>query len=257
MKTLTLSLWLACIGMVHAQLNAMTNECTFGDTSGGETAYQVSANLPTGIWSGTNQHGQQVSLQFLDNGLVQWFMHCGDQSVSSRLFSWECQPSPYADASLLLTDWKTGQPIIFDVEANCNVLTIISSENRIELRLKDAAPKAEMKRVTQQLTGKWENTTFPFDFEPADMEGAYLNYHFNSNGRFVRKIGNRQRQIEEHGSWAIAKDAKHLILSFDNGKATVAQLKYVRVDELVIHHLLSCQDETFNTVEKDFYFNKF
>jgi hypothetical protein len=257
MKTLTLSLWLACIGMVHAQLNAKTTDCTFGEAAEREIAHQISANLPSGIWSGFNQHGQRVTLEFLDNGLVQWFTQCDGKSASSRLYSWECRPSPYADASLLLTDWKTGAPTTFDVKADCNVLTIISSTSRIELAFEDPASKAEMLRMARLLTGNWENTIFPFDFEPADMEGAYLNYRFNENGRFVRKIGNRQRQIEEHGSWTIAKDAKHLILSFDNGKATVAELKYVRVDELVIHHLLSCQDEVFNTVEKDFYFNRY
>jgi len=257
MKTLTLSLWLACIGMVQAQLNAKTTDCTFGQAAESSIAYQISANLPTGIWSGKNEHGQQVTLQFLDNDLVQWFTHCDGKSANSRLFSWECRPSPYADASLLLTDWKTGQPITFDVEADCNVLTIMSSTSRIALTFEASASEAEMERTAQLLTGNWENTTFPFDFEPADMEGAYLTYRFNPNGRFVRKIGNRQRQVEEHGSWAVAKDAKHLILSFDNGKATVAQLKYVRVDELVIHHLLSCQDEAFNTVEKDFFFNRY
>ena len=261
MKSFTLSLWLlACISMVHAQLNARTNECRFGTPSESSTASQISANLPTGIWNGRNQCGQTVSLHFFEDGLVQWLTQSNSEEMSSRLFNWKCLPDHQADATLVLTDWQSGEPLFFSIEANCNALAIQGKDCKLQLKYNKAASAAELQRTKQLLTGNWENTTYPFDFDPEDktaLQEAYLTYRFLPNGRFERKIGNRDRQVEESGDWFLAKDGEHVVLSFDDGKATVAQLKYVRVDELVIHHLLSCQDETFNTVEKDFFFNRY
>jgi hypothetical protein len=260
MKILTLSLWLACIGMVHAQLNAKTDKCCFGTPVESSTASQISANLPTGIWKGHNQCGQTVSLHFFEEGLVQWLIQRKGEKMHSRLFNWKCLPDHQADAMLVLTDRQSGQPLFFSVEGNCNALAIQGADCKLQLEYKKAASTAELQRTKQLLTGNWENTTYPFDFDPKDkaaLQEAYLTYRFLPNGRFERKIGNRDRQVEERGRWLLAKDGKHVVLSFDDGKATVAQLKYVRVDELVIHHLLSCQDETFNTVEKDFFFNRY
>lgn len=259
MKTLTLSLWLACIGMVHAQLNAKPIDCTFDTSFENSSANQISTSLSTGIWQGHDQSGHSITLHFFENGTVQWLTHHSDRRASSRLFNWECLPDYQSDALLVLSDWQSGEPMIFSTEAHCNALSISAAGCQLELGYTKSASKADIQRTTQLLTGNWENTTYPFDFDPEDktaLQEAYLNYCFMPDGRFVREIGNSERQIKERGSWVVAKDGEHLIMSFDNGKATVAQLKYVRVDELVIHHLLSCQDEAFNTVEKNFFFNR-
>jgi len=264
MKTLTFGLWLACISMLHAQLNAKSSDCTFGIQGESSPASQISANLPSGLWTGYNQSGEEVSLQFFESGLAHWFTHCRERSEKkARLFNWECQTSQNPEGTdLVLWDWSTGQKMIFEVETDCSSIQL-ESKNRtraLELSYKAPASERRLNHLKRVIAGGWENTTYPFDYKPQEasqLEEAYLKYRFLPDGRFERQIGNQAKNIKESGSWMIAKDGAHLILTFEDGSVSVGEIKYLEMDEMVLQHLVSCQDATFNTIRKDFYFNRY
>ncbi len=260
MKTLTLSLLLACVGIMNAQLSAHPSECTFSEQPDSDWPARITAELPSGLWKGTCSDGRPVTMQFFESGLVQWFTACAG-NTSTRLFQWECLPAADAAAELRFTDYSTGETLKYAVDANCQQLHMqaLKGQEGFSLVYEAAASPEEMKHVTRMLSGAWENTTFPFDYQPDErntLEDAYLTYTFLPNGNLIRKFGNHSQRIDEKGSWTVGKDGRHIIITFEDGRASVAQLQYIQADELVLQHTISCQDDTFNTVKKAFYFNR-
>lgn len=213
--------------------------------------------LPAGVWTGENQHQEPVQILFHENGLAQR-LPSNPASVEPLLYEWAAIPGPAGCASLQLTDLKQGTTITFTVNAACNTLNLSNSAHALQWTLTQEAGERPAQRQ-RTLQGTWGNTTYPFKANlqgQPDMKGAYLQYEFEPNGHFVRRLGNQQRQVEEQGRYILSPDSQHIILQFENGCTTVAALKYLQFDELVVQHILRCEDPVFSTGNKDFYFNR-
>ncbi len=214
--------------------------------------------LPTGAWTGQNQHQEPVQILFHKNGLAQLVPSAPPATVEPLLYEWKAIPGPAGCASLKLTDLKYGTTDTFAVNAACNTLRLSNAAQATEWTLRQEEGERPSQKQ-QSLQGTWGNTTYPFEANlrnQPDMKGAYLQYEFERNGHFVRRLGNQRRQFEETGRYILSPDGQHLILQFENGCTTVAALKYLQFDELVVQHILRCEDPVFSTGNKDFYFNR-
>lgn len=122
----------------------------------------------------------------------------------------------------------------------------------------------EQERMEASLTGKWQNTTYPFDLVALDgnpnerMEGAILSFEFHNNGTYTKTLGSASYKVKETGQWEVSADARQLIL-YPEGSLVpdVATIKYQEYDEMVIEHALKCTHKPYCTGVKDFFFNKF
>jgi hypothetical protein len=216
----------------------------------------LAKHLPNGIWSGTNADGQKLSIVFYENGVAQWNEGNG-QAPKVALYDWEVIPGVGGCAFLQMTDQASGAAYSYAVDVECNQIQLIATNFSSHSLQQVKAGNAEQRR--QLLSGAWGNTTYPFDVsrrKAPDMEDAYLQYQFFKDGSFVRKLGNRNRQLEETGTYLVSDDGHYVLLQFDEGCITVVALKYLQLDELVLQHVLRCEDPVFATGRKDFYFNK-
>lgn len=128
-----------------------------------------------------------------------------------------------------------------------------------------AEPKTEAQmRLEASLTGKWQNTTYPFDLVALDgnpnerLEGAILSFEFHADGTYTKTLGSASYKVVEKGQWEVSSDARQLIL-FPKGSLVpdIATVKYQEYDEMVIEHALKCTHKPYCTGVKDFFFNKF
>lgn len=107
------------------------------------------------------------------------------------------------------------------------------------------------------IVGRWENTIYPFEIDDAGvMPGAYLRYDFSSTGEYTKVIGSTELSYEESGQWEIEDDGQTLRLTSSTGKITLAMIKHLQLDELVLEQELKVKNAAFCTKQKDFFFNK-
>lgn len=123
---------------------------------------------------------------------------------------------------------------------------------------------AAQKSLEASLTGKWQNTTYPFDLVAIDgnpnerLDGAILSFEFRADGTYTKTLGSASYKIVEKGQWEVSADARQLIMH-PKGSLTpdIATVKYQEYDEMVIEHALKCTHKPYCTGVKDFFFNKF
>jgi len=216
----------------------------------------LSQRLPAGVWLGKADSGASMTIVFYENGLAQWNLNA-DQQNSTTLYHWETIPGAGGCAYLRLTNRESGATSNFAVDVICNRLQLIGTDfSSIAL---EQVKRQEGEQKRRLLNGAWGNTTYPFEVSrqrAPDMKQAYLQYQFSEDGTFVRKLGNQKHKIQETGTYLVSDDGDYLLLQFDEGCVTVVALKYLRLDELVLQHVLRCEDPAFATGRKDFYFNK-
>lgn len=200
-------------------------------------------------WSGTDQLNQKISLFFYSNGLMEQTSAAG-----LRLFRWSAAPMPEHCGSLVLEDVQTGQQQLLEVAFTTAGITLSTCTGSLHIR-KQPQMESAAQKAKEGVQGKWENTTYPFD-NATENGMAYLRYQFRPNGTFERALGMGETTTSEAGEWAISQDGKRLILTFEQGGITVASLKYLEFDELVLEHTLTCEDPLFATASRDFYFNR-
>ncbi|WP_425422600.1 hypothetical protein [Phaeodactylibacter xiamenensis] len=216
----------------------------------------LAKHLPNGVWLGTSADGQKLSVVFYENGVAQWNEGAG-QVPEVALYGWEVIPGVGGCAFLQMTGQASGNTYSYAVDVKCNQLQLIATDFSAHSLKQIKAGNGEKYR--QLLSGAWGNTTYPFEVslrKAPDMEDAYLQYQFSEDGTFVRKLGNGNRKLEEAGSYLVSDDGHYVLLQFDNSCITVVALKYLQLDELVLQHVLRCEDPAFATGRKDFYFNK-
>ena len=256
MKTLTLSMLLACFIIVFSGFASADTSCAFDLNTNLTLSNQLHRALPDGVWAGKAQNGRDVVLQFHPSGTADWFTADGSNLSGYQNFSWAVLPVNEEEAKLELAAIGQFSHHTFQVKTDCQTLKLTDLHSGMSLTLKHetAESKARHNQKETLLAAKWENTTYPFDLK--SMEGAYLKYSFLPNGRFERRLGCASRNIRESGEWWLAKDGQHLVMRFDRGETTVAKIKYLEMDEMVLQHVLNCEDKSFVTSEKNFFFNR-
>lgn len=256
MKTLTLSMLLVCLTIVFSGFASADSSCAFELNANLTLSNQLYRALPDGMWAGKAQDGHDVVLQFHPSGTADWFTSNGSSLSGYQNYSWAVLPVGEEDARLELTANDEAGRLTFQVETACQTLKLTGLHSGIALTLEHetAESKARHRQKERLLAAKWENTTYPFDL--TSMEGAYLKYNFRTDGRFERLLGCTSRNLQEAGDWWLAKDGEHLVMQFDTGETTVAKIKYLEMDEMVLQHVLHCEDQSFVTGDKDFFFNR-
>lgn len=256
MKTLTLSMLMACYSFVFSAFASADSSCAFDTNENLTLTTQLNRALPDGIWAGNTQNGQEAVLQFHPSGTADWFSYNGKGLMGYQDYTWSVTPVNEEEARLELTASDFSKTLAFQVETDCQSLKLADLGQGVVLALEheSADSKAQRSQKESMLAARWENTTYPFDLQ--SMEGAYLKYNFLKNGRFERTLGCASRNIKDAGEWWLAKDGQHLVMRMDSGETTVAEIKYLELDEMVLKHVLNCEDKDFATGDKDFFFNR-
>lgn len=256
MKTLTFGMLLACFSFIFSAFATADTSCAFDLNENLTLTHQLYRSLPDGVWTAETQNGQKAVLQFHPSGTADWFTSNAKGLSGYKDFTWAVIPISEEEARLELTANDHSESFTFEVEPACQSLKLSEPDRGFFLRLEHET--AESKAVRSQketlLAARWENTTYPFDLK--SMEGAYLKYNFQKNGRFERMLGCASRNIKEAGDWWLAKDGLHLVMRLDNGETTVAEIKYLEMDEMVLKHVLNCEERDFATGDRDFFFNR-
>ena len=255
MKTYISSLLLMAIFVFGNAQNGWSSSVLHNNT---EADVSLSTTLQEGFWESSQTSSTNVSFHFYGDGSVDWFTFLPSGEVKLNTYDWELLNENSCSSVLQLSE--TQRVYQFKVDAKNQRLVLEESSNGmlLELEQKLAIPKTQYASKAKMLLGKWENTMYPVDINDSSRktEPAYLKYQFSQNGRFERRLSNSKRSLKESGSWMLAKDGNHLILRLDNGAVTVASLKYITLDELVLKHVLYGQHEQITIDNKDFFFNR-
>lgn len=254
MKTLTYSMLLACFSFAYSAFASGDSSCAFNLNENLTLTTRLYQALPEGMWVGNTQDGRKAMLQFHTSGAADWFTFDGKGMSAYKDFTWAVRSVNDDEAKLELTAAGGSGNFVFQVETGCHNLTLTDSSEDIALTLEYESADSRARQKENILAGRWENNTYPFDLGP--LEGAYLKYNFDKNGRFLRMLGCANRNIKEAGEWRLANDGQHLVMRFDSGETTVAEIKYLELDEMVLHHVLNCEDSDFATGDRDFFFNR-
>lgn len=218
----------------------------------------LSATLQEGFWQSAQTSDTNVSLHFYEDGSMDWFTFLPSGEVELKTFDWVLLSDTPESSALQLTTAQRAYHFEVDTQNQRIVLRESSNGMQLELEQQVAIPKNQYASKAKMLLGNWENTIYPIDINASsrEIEQAYLKYQFFPDGRFERRLSNSRRSIKEAGNWMLSKDGTHLILRLDKGAVTVASLKYITLDELVLEHVLYGQHEQLTIDNKDFFFNR-
>ena len=256
MKTLMPSMLLACLSFVFPALAEVDSSCAFNLDDNLTLTTQLQRALPNGKWVSDMQNGQETVLQFHTSGTADWFTFNENGLSGYKNFTWTVTPLGDDQAQLVLAARDYSQRLVFEVKPACQSLKLTEVHNGFALTLEHESAESKARRTQKEsiLAASWENTTYPFDLK--SMDGAYLKYCFHSNGRFERMLGDSRQNIKSNGEWWLDKDGQHLVMRFESGETTVAEIKYLELDEMVLQHVLNCENRDFATGNKDFFFNR-
>jgi hypothetical protein len=258
MKTLISSLLLMAFSIFTYSLHA-EDSCAFPNDRSYSIICQISSGLQKGVWEADLPDQATHSLQFHKSGQANWFVFTSGQEVELSIFDWELSYGAAGEPVLLFSN--ASESYTFEVVTACSSLGLKSIDNNLHLELRPGKviPAQQYNEQEEMLKGHWGNTITPLQVKTAEGQSttqAYLKYSFEENGRFVRWLGNSQMSIKEEGNWMLAKDGKHVIFQFDNGRLDVSALKYINMDELVLERLLQGPDEWIVAGGKSLFFNR-
>jgi hypothetical protein len=224
-----------------------------------EDDVSLSATLQDGFWQSPQNANTDISFHFYGDGSVDRFIFLPSGELQFNTYEWVLLDENLYPSTLQLSTSEEFYEFEIDAYNQRIVLKETSNGMLLELEQQSAIPKNQYASKAKMLLGKWENTMYPVYINASSsrkVEQAYLKYQFSPDGRFERRLSNCRRSIKEAGNWMLAKDGKHLILRLDNGAVTVASLKYITLDELVLKHVLYGQYEQMTIDHKDFFFNR-
>lgn len=128
----------------------------------------------------------------------------------------------------------------------------------------DSAEAAKVVAIRASLVGKWESPNFMLEGGNArrDTNGSSLKYHFRNDGTYSKTLGGAEVQIEEEGTWSLSEDCTQLTMQSKTLCAgqlvtTVATIKYLAMDELVLEQTLCVAGMVVSAKPKSLYFNKY
>ncbi len=256
MKTFIISTLLLCSLSLALPQAAFSKACTFTASETLHLAEQLTHILPEGMWRGKMQNGKEAAFQFQYSGEVFWFTHGKAGLEAFDDYYWHISPLGQESALLELYSKHGNKAYAFELGGDCQNLVMEDNDNRAKtvLRHENGQPEFNLDRMRAQLSGSWENTIYPFELK--GIEGAYLKYRFYGTGKMERVCGATGQVINDRGDWALSNDGQHLIMRFEDGTNAVAEIKHLDIDEMVLTHVLSCQDQRFTTGMKDFFFNR-
>ncbi|MCB0571831.1 MAG: hypothetical protein KDC66_18820 [Phaeodactylibacter sp.] len=256
MKTLLLSTLLVCLGANAISSTLPTENCAFVVSETLTLADQLVYTLPDGMWRGDARNGIETVIQFEPSGKAFWFAYGKEGLSGLNRYQWVVYGPSTETAMLELRDENGRTAYTFEVEAQCQSISLDNLRTGALLKLNhdQGCPEANLEGMERMLNGKWENNTYPFEIK--GIEGAYLKYRFFENGKLERLCGSADKNIHAGGQWQLANDGRHVVMSFEDGSTVVAEIKHLDMDELVLSHVLACEDQRFATREKDFFFNR-
>ena len=234
---------------------------------------KISLDLIHGLWANEtkvngNKTLSRTLMQFDAKGSMSWFQinASGEQHFSN--YAWlvvllEEEPI------LVLKNIETKQESYYFLKHTCLGIEL-KNEHLNELINLKHHPRSDTKKVNsirQQLVGNWKNSFYPFEIVTAGtdntyqkpVEGAFFQYEFKADGTFTRSFGGTKKNIREAGKWEISKDGSFVFFhTFSKGikQTSIAKIKHLQLDELVLEQSLCSKKAAFKTGLKQFYFNK-
>lgn len=271
-----LLLSLLAMGLLGARAEAGYRCRTIAAYSVGDSnlSLQIEKDLLTGVWTqqATVVGGSDrvhTLLQFAAGGMVDFMQLRSEGGYDTDCLRWWVEVQD--NEPLLLLEDRAGRRDVFRIEQTCHGIQLTNRQTgkRLVLNHHAAVKEAELKQLRGELAGDWSNTMYPFDpvsqagAAGKQIAGAFLKYEFRSDGTYVKMVGGEKVVIKETGAWEISKDGRYLLMHanvLEGGRQTtsssMARIKYLQLDELVLEHSLQVQDAKFCTRQKDFFFNK-
>lgn len=208
---------------------------------GSTSLEHIKLDLLNGKWSLNETTDNETIFLFDENGTLHQFDKDFEGHTSYQALFW--------DVAFL-----KGQPILkltemdhhekwMNIEQTCDGLTLTSIYGQEVLNLgfqPFTAPK-KLDKATNSLMGDWANVTaLEATNEASKTQGAFLNYNFESNGRFVHEYGNQASSVTEKGQWELSRDGQFLLLHiFECSEPNLVQgVKVIKVNHLDGHALV-------------------
>lgn len=232
---------------------------------------QIAHDLVQGVWTAdlpsSKDEKVRTILQFDEAGQLDRMDLQPLGNYLRKRYSWKVEVRG-EDPILLLYDLDGGKQRRFDLKQTRDglELTDLQSGQQLNLEFHAHADSTELTNLRRNLIGEWANSLYPFEMNRSgnrQMAGAFLYYEFNTDGTYSKSLGNSEAQLDELGEWEISADGQYLLMHTDEyqggrkvRKTTVARIKFVMFEEMVLEHSLQVSDESFCTEQKDFYFSR-
>jgi hypothetical protein len=271
MKALLSTLCLALFAMASPNTLSSMAPCRTAPDSQMTLSEQIAHDLVQGVWTAdlpsAKDEKVRTILQFDEAGQLDRMELQPLGNYLRKRYSWKVEVSG-DDPVLLLYDLDAGRQSRFDLKQTCDglELTDLQSGRQLSLVFHAHADSTELTNLRRNLIGEWANSLYPFEMGRngnRQMAGAFLYYRFNADGTYSKSLGNSEAQLDETGEWEISADGEYLLMhsdEFQGGrkvkKTTVARIKFVMFEEMVLEHSLQVSDESFCTEQKDFYFSR-
>lgn len=271
MRTYLSTLTLIIAAMWSLDARSYFNSCLTDLDSQQTLSEQIERDLVKGDWTAEMPSAEgnkaRVILHFQPDGRAEMLEWQAFSRYQCREFQWAVgvrEDDPYLE----FYDLARGEHRIYELVCTYHRLELTETRtgDRLALRFNAPANTGELDRLRNGLVGEWANSLYPFEVAGADraqMAGAFFYYQFNADGSYRKSLGDSESQIDETGRWEISADGQYLLLHTEEyegwrkvRKTTVAQIKLVMWDEMVLALALRINDQRFCTDIKDFYFSK-
>lgn len=218
---------------------------------------QLTTTLPSGIWETEKTQENQTTLHFYSSGELDWFTFASSEIATFESFRWEIQD--HLNGPILYVS-NHEKALSFELSGDCYYLQLDGQDEALSFGLnhKAAIPKKNQNAKLFQLQGNWENNSRPIavnNSREKNNSSAYLKYRFMPNGQFEKRLSNNKSSLKKAGQWRLTKDGKHIIMRMNDGSVSVAMLKYLNMDELVLSHVYE-HGPTSTAGEQDYFFNR-
>ncbi len=270
----------ACITLVSfaAMANAPHSEGNNPKTNVTESKKSVREQLEIQLagnawkkadWNLTEQNLATTTFFFNDYGRVEMIGTNDNGTMTYKMKKWRVEETKGA-IFLVMSEIKSGGNVeMFKMEATragSLMLTPNGSRQQTFLNPITTMTEEESDLLKADLMGSWAHIGYPFqvsgDLAPcgatAELEGAFLNYTFSSNGTFTQQFGSATQTSHLcKGSWDISSDGRFLLLHTEKG-THIAKIKQFTTTRLALEQILVTPEyETlFCTTNKIFTFSK-
>ncbi len=213
----------------------------------GSEAGRIEKDLLEGIWidqiGGSKNTGMKQLLQFNDFGLLDVVTVYSNGHTQYETQQWHLE-SLGQHVYLVVFDNTLNEELVYEVKQTCEGLQLkdIDLQESKHLKYTPAKSAKELERLRATITGHWSHNGYPFDIANnledcgtfVEMNGAFLEYQFNEDGTYQRKMGSHMVDIEEEGFWEITHDGQYLVfhLTRDGSPEQVYSSQYVRLTEV-------------------------
>ena len=217
-------------------------------------------DLTKGLWiKHTPNTDRTTYFEFESNGQVR-IISSTQKDITHQTYAWWVEVLDY-EVFLTLKPMTCDMKTHFNVRKHCEGIELFSPADEQTLVLEHAAgtTRQQLKAVSSELLGEWNNATYPFvdtAKKPSkkSLESAFLSLRMHSDGTFEKHFGDHKNKFTEKGTWHLSKNGSFIVFQSQSG-ASVARLNHLDIDEMVLEfELPATANASYQTPRKDFAF---